>query len=169
MMQPVWLQNALRYIGTKEIIGKENNPIIVGWWKKIKLSGIKDDETAWCAAFVGGVLEEYGITSSRSGGARSYQNWGVKLDGPAVGAIVSFWRDDPKGWKGHVGFVVGKDQNGNLMVLGGNQGDSVCIKPFATVRVLAYSWPKSQELPKDIGLKTLASVQSDGKLSTNEA
>lgn len=169
MTQPKWLETALKYIGTKEIPGKDNNPIIIDWWKKIKQGGIKDDETAWCAAFVGGVLEECGITSSRSAGARSYQNWGHRLNGPAVGAIVSFWRDDPKGWKGHVGFVVGKDQAGNLLVLGGNQGDTVNIKPFAITRVLAYSWPVTVELPKEIGLNLLHVAQSDGKLSTNEA
>jgi uncharacterized protein (TIGR02594 family) len=169
MSRPFWLNTAINYLGTEEIPGRENNPIILDWWKKIKQGGIKDDETAWCAAFVGGVLEERGITSSRSAGARSYQNWGVKIAGPAVGAVVTFWRDDPKGWKGHVGFVVGKDQLGNLMVLGGNQQDGVNIKPFATARVLAYCWPKSMELPKELGIKLLPLVRSDGRLSTNEA
>jgi len=168
MTRPFWLNTALNYRGTQEIPVREHNPLILDWWKKIKQGGIKDDETAWCAAFVGGVLEERGIRCSRSAAARSYQNWGVRLDGPAVGAIVTFWRDSPQGWKGHVGFLVGKDQMGNLMVIGGNQGNEVNIKPFATKRVLAYSWPQSIDLPQ-IGMDILPVVQSDGRLSTNEA
>lgn len=169
MNRPSWLNTAIKYIGTAEIPGSKHNPLIIDWWKKIKQGGIKDDETAWCAAFVGGVLEECNITSSRSAGAQSYKNWGVKIAGPAVGAVVTFWRDSPQSWKGHVGFVVGKDQAGNLMVLGGNQADGVNIKPFATGRVLAYSWPKSMELPQELGMKYLPLVRSDGRLSTNEA
>jgi len=169
MTQPAWLSLAMKYHGTKEVPGKENNELILDWWEKIKQGGIKDDETAWCAAFVGGVLEECNITSSRSAGARSYQNWGKKLSGPAVGSIVTFWRDSPNGWKGHVGFLVGKDQANNLMVLGGNQGDAVTIKPFAIARVLAYSWPQSIELPFEIGMEKLPLVRSDGRLSSNES
>lgn len=168
MTLPSWLEKAMQYRGTQEIPGKRHSSTILEWWKKIKMSGIKDDETAWCAAFVGGVLEECSIKSSRSAGARSYQSWGKKLSGPAVGSIVTFWRDDPKGWKGHVGFIVGKDQMENLMVLGGNQGDAVNIKPFATSRVLAYCWPESIELPEKIGIQFLPVVRSDGRLSTNE-
>lgn len=168
-MFPPWLNIAMKYRGTEEIPGREHNPIILDWWKKIKLGGIKDDETAWCAAFVGGTLEECGILSSRSAGARSYQKWGQTLIGPAVGAIVTFWRDSPASYKGHVGFVIGRDQMDNLMVLGGNQGNTVNIKPFATARVLAYSWPESMELPQKIGMRMLPVARSDGRLSNNEA
>ena len=71
-MEPVWLSIARKYIGTKEIKGIKHEPKIVQWWRAIKRGGIKDDETPWCAAFVGGVLEEAGIISSRNEGARSY-------------------------------------------------------------------------------------------------
>lgn len=168
MQQPHWLKEALSYIGTKETPGPKHNLKIVSMWQKIK-SSIRDDETPWCAAFVGSVLEDCGITSSRSAAARSYAKWGTKLTGPAVGAIVSFWRGSPTGWSGHVGFIVGKDQAGNLMVCGGNQGDAVNIKPFALDRVLAYSWPQSIAKPYETGMNTLPIVQSDGRLSTNEA
>lgn len=168
MQRPHWLNEALAYIGTKEIKGPKHELKIVGWWQKIK-SQFRDDETPWCAAFVGGVLEECGIVSSRSAAARSYVKWGKRLPGPAVGAIVSFWRGSPSGWSGHVGFVVGKDQNGNLMVCGGNQGDEVNIKPFDVARVLAYSWPQSIALPYKTGFDTLPVVQSNGRLSSNEA
>lgn len=168
MTQPFWLQRAMTYIGVAEIAGVKHAAKILSWWQMIR-SAFRDDETPWCAAFVGGVLEECGIRSSRSAAARSYTKWGTALTGPAVGAIVTFWRGTPTGGSGHVGFVVGKDQAGNLMVLGGNQGNSVCVKPFAQTRVLAYSWPQSIAKPYDIGFDKLPVVQSDGRLSTNEA
>lgn len=64
--------------------------------------------------------------------------------------------------------VVAKDAKGNLMVLGGNQGDAVNIKPFAVSRVLAYRWCGTQSQPAPHRYK-LPVLRSDGKLSTNEA
>lgn len=165
--QPAWLQHGLTYLGLKEVPGKQNNASIVGWWKRIR-APFKDDETPWCAGFVGGVLEECNIVSSRSAAAKSYQNWGQPV-GPCVGAVVVFWRGTPEAATGHVGFIVGKDQLGNLMVLGGNQGDCVSIKPFALERVLSYHWPKLVAAPIEQSMKTLPLVKSDGQLSTTEA
>lgn len=164
MAEPVWLTQARKYIGLKEIPGPKHNPVIVGWWEKIAMQ-FRDDETPWCAAFVGGVLEEVGMKSTRSAAARSYLKYGTKLPAPAVGAIVVFWRGSPQGWSGHVGFVVGQDKAGNLMVLGGNQGDAVNIKPFAKNRVLGYFWPDNAVKPE----AKLPILASDGKVSTNEA
>jgi hypothetical protein len=42
---------------------------------------------------------------------------------------------------GHVGFVVGQQQNGDLMVLGGNQSDAINIRAFSRSRVTGYRWP----------------------------
>lgn len=165
---PSWLRVAFSYLGLEEYKGSKHNEEILEFWRRIG-APFKDDETPWCAGYVGGVLEEAEIRSSRSAAARSYTNWGVELDGPAVGAVVVFWRGKPDGWSGHVGFVVGKDQRNNLMVIGGNQGDAVNVKPFDTARVLAYRWPKSQPMPKGVGFDALPVVNSDGRLSTNEA
>lgn len=161
MSEPVWIERARRYIGTREIKGPKHEPRILGWWKAIKRGGIKDDETPWCAAFVGGVLEESGIASSRFESARSYLEWGTALPAPVYGCVVVFTREGG----GHVGFVVGKDRNGNLMVLGGNQGDAVNIKPFALGRVSGYRWPKGVAIQ---GGK-LPTIASNGALSSNEA
>lgn len=116
--KPVWLKTGLKYLGECEIKGMAHNPHILNWWSKIR-APFTDDETPWCAAFVGGILEAEGIRSTRSAAARSYTKFGFELSGPAVGAVVVFWRGKPDGWAGHVGFVVGKDQDGNIMVLGG--------------------------------------------------
>lgn len=168
LKSPFWVHKALSYLGLKEFQGKRHNEKILYWWKKINAK-FNDDETPWCAGFVGGVLEECNIRSSRSAAARSYCKWGVLLAGPAVGAVVVFWRGKPSGWSGHVGFVIGKDQFGNLMVLGGNQGNAVTVKPFSRKRVLGYYWPKEQVLPMKAGFDKLPLVNSSGVVSTNEA
>ena len=61
----------------------------------------------------------------------------------AYGCVVVFSRDGG----GHVGFVVGLQQNGDLMVLGGNQSDAVNIRAFSRSRVSGYRWPVNE--PKD--------------------
>ena len=164
MNEPVWLEHARSYIGTAEIVGPKHNPRVVELWEKGKAGDFKDDETPWCSAFVSAVLEECGIVSARTGWARAYLRWGRRLkdDSPRVGCVVIFERGRIFG---HVGFVVGQDRRGNLLVLGGNQSNEVNIRPFARGRVLGYRWPLAFPLPPYEGLPTYAAT---GHLSTNE-
>lgn len=161
------MNTAQKYIGQKEITGKVHNNVIVGFWKAIKSLVVKDDETPWCAAFVAHCLYVNGIPHSGKANARSYMNWGIPLDKPRVGAIAVFWRGSPKGWQGHVGFVAGRDAAGNLMILGGNQGNEVNIRPFTQARLLGYRWPK--DIPYETDPEPLPLIHSDGRVSTNEA
>ena len=80
MNKPRWILQAENHIGVKEIKGATHNPVIVQFWKDIRRGGIKDDETPWCAAFVGSMLERCGIQSTRFESAESYLSWGEKLD-----------------------------------------------------------------------------------------
>ena len=139
-----WVKRARQFIGLHEIPGPKHAPEILQMWRDIKRGGIKDDETPWCAAFVGAALENVGIQSTRFEGARSYLEWGEKLDKPIYGCIVVFTRNGG----GHVGFVVGKTENGNLLVLGGNQSDAVNVKAFSTERVTGYRWPVGYKKPE---------------------
>ncbi|MBU4681192.1 TIGR02594 family protein [Cedecea davisae] len=138
-----WIAEGRKYIGQMEIKGPRHNPLILQFWKDIRRGGIKDDETPWCAAYAGAMLERVGIQSSRFESARSYLNWGVAIKEPAYGCIVVFSRDGG----GHVGFVVGQQKNGDLMVLGGNQSDAINIRAFSRSRVTGYRWPVN--VPKD--------------------
>ncbi len=71
---------------------------------------------------------------------------------------------------GHITIVAGKDQNGHIMGLGGNQSDSVSIAPFAMSRLnKGFWWPRDVPPPVQFGLNTLPLVRSDGRLSNNEA
>jgi uncharacterized protein (TIGR02594 family) len=152
MINPAWVQRALRYEGISEIKGEDHNPEILQFWRDIKRGGIRDDETPWCAAFVGAMLEQCGIASTRFESAKSYLEWGVKLDQPAYGCIAVFGRTGG----GHVGFVVGQDSFGNLRVLGGNQNDCVCIRTFPRSAALGYRFAPgfsySTDLPFGNGL-----------------
>lgn len=137
MSEPKWLTEARKHIGLSEIKGREHSAEILQFWKDIKRGGIKDDETAWCAAFVGAMLERSGVKSSRFESAKSYLEWGGLIGSPVLGCIVVFTRQGG----GHVGFAVGRDKAGNLLVLGGNQGDEVSIRAFPVSRVSGYRWP----------------------------
>lgn len=141
-----WLEIAKKHLGQKEYPGKPTNPLIAKWWGLIR-SAITDDSSPWCAAFLGGVLEECGILSTRSARARSYEKWGRPLGAPVEGAIAVFWRGSPESKTGHVGFVVGQDKE-NLQILGGNQGDAVNIRSFPKSRLVALRWPKGYIVPK---------------------
>lgn len=94
----------------------------------------KNDETAWCSGFAM---------------ARSWLNAGTKLNNPAYGCVVVFWRSTTKSACGHVGFIVGRDKRGNLMVLG-------------------YRWCGTQEMPATHHF-ALPVLTSDGWVSVNEA
>jgi uncharacterized protein (TIGR02594 family) len=158
---PAWITYALNQVGVREIPGPKHEPKILGWWKKIFRGGIKDDETPWCAAFVGACLEQAGIQSTRFESAKSYESWGVALAAPVYGCIVVFTRAGG----GHVAFVVGEDKAGNLLCLGGNQGNCVSVKTFERGRVSAYRWPSGMPAPVGQRLPILASVD----FSTSEA
>ena len=145
MIEPRWITLAKKLQGLKEIKGAQHEPEILQMWRDIKRGGIKNDETPWCAAFVGSVLERSAIRSTRFESARSYLDWGVKLDKPVYGCIVVFSRNGG----GHVGFVVGIDANGNLLVLGGNQSDEVNIRSFPKDRVVGYRYPAGEPIPTD--------------------
>lgn len=173
-----WVAEARKYIGTKEIKGVKHSLIVLALWKlafdatnQAVPTVFKNDETPWCGGFVGGVLAKSGLGNHIPKSfpmARSWAKAGTKLDKPAYGCVVVFWRGSPNGASGHVGFCVGQDKAGNLMVLGGNQADAVNIKPFGKNRVIAYRWCGTQQIPAThrFALPVLA---SDGRASKNEA
>ena len=165
-----WLEIAKKYFGTSEVKGAKHNPLILKWWASIR-APFTDDETPWCAAFVGGVLEEAGLRSTRSAAARSYEKWGRETYA-CLGAIAVLWRGSYDSGKGHVGFVVGRDSYGNVMILGGNQDNRVSIMPFPQKRILSYRLPLDADVRDSslkLGFLNLPLLSSDGIVSINEA
>ena len=95
--------------------------------------------TLWCADFMNFVLRNAGTKGTRSRAARSFLQFGQKLDGPRVGAIAVFKRGGPT--SGHVGIVRGTDGEGNPIVVSGNQRNTVMQSVYPKSRVLAYVMP----------------------------
>jgi uncharacterized protein (TIGR02594 family) len=133
-----WMDWAQDEIGTAEIPGDRDNPRIVHYASFTKL-GAPDDETPWCASFVCAALESTGWASTRSASARSYETYGRGLSVPEYGCIAVMSRGKPG--QGHVAFFTGFDDEGRLLLLGGNQRNRVCIVPYDRERAVAYRWP----------------------------
>lgn len=137
--KPEWLVVAEAALGTREIAGAGSNPAIEGYYRDSGHPEISDDGVPWCAAFVGACLKRAGFEGTGSLRARSYLDWGSQLLQPRTGAITVLSRGaDPA--LGHVGFWVGA-KDGSVLLLGGNQSDSVTIATFALSRVIGYRWP----------------------------
>lgn len=121
----------------------------------------------WCGDFVQTVIalslpQEPMVSQPYA--ARGWLRFGVGCT-PCFGAVAVFWRGSKTGTKGHVGFLVGDDEN-FWYVLGGNQSNKVCIARMVKARLLETRWPKSHgnpevPLPDGNGL--------NAALSTNEA
>lgn len=133
-------------VGMREIKGPSHNAEIVQMFAEVGHSWVKDDETAWCAAFVGAMLERAGLPSTRKLDARSYMTWGrrVPIAEAQPGDLVVFWRDNPESWKGHVAFYV-RDAGMFVEVLGGNQQDAVNVARYPKSRILEVRrWPEDK-------------------------
>lgn len=138
---PAWLALARNEIGVKEIPGGQHNSNVVKYFADASHSEIRDDETPWCAAFVGAMLKRAGHKPSGSLMARSYLNYGTELDEPVVGAIAVFPRAGAPG-SGHVTFVDAVSDDGRTFDgLGGNQRNSVCRVTYRTSEALGFRYP----------------------------
>lgn len=137
--EPPWLRVARRELGIKETPGPGANPRILQYFQATKLIPQAGDETAWCSAFVCWVMEQSNVRSTRRANARSWLSWGISLLEPQPGAVVILSRG-PEPIYGHVGLWVGESGD-RLLVLGGNQGNSVSIVGYPKARVLGYRWP----------------------------
>lgn len=153
---------ASAWLGLKEWPGAKHNPDIVAMFAKSGHAGVKDDETPWCAAFVGAVLAECGLMGTGALNARSYLAWGdkVELAEARPGDVVIFTRGDPKGWQGHVGFYQGHDE-ARVAVLGGNQGNAVTVAQYSRARLLGVRRAKAPRA-KPTESKTMLAAATGG-------
>ena len=153
---------ALKLYGTLEVKGNGNNPAILKWAKELGIRDYAMDSTPWCGLFAA-------IVTARAGKdvvdnplwARNWGNYGVKSPKAGLGDILVFVRDGG----GHVGFYLGESKT-TYHVLGGNQGDSVCIREVEKARCVAVR--RSTYTNKPASVKSYV-LTSSGKVSTNEA
>jgi uncharacterized protein (TIGR02594 family) len=98
----------------------------------------------WCADFMNFVLRRAGGKGTQSRAARSFLQYGKKLDGPRVGAIAILYRKGPN--SGHVGVVRGTDGQGNPILVSGNHGLTVRESVYPKAKVMAYVMPPNYVL-----------------------
>ena len=165
-----WLSIGLQYEGMREVPGPGVNAALRDMWAGLpggpwfwKHYGEDDSKLPWCGAFAALCMKKAGVTlPKRYSSALGWLEWGSPLHTPTEGAVAVFKRAGG----GHVGFVVGQDQYGRLLVLGGNQNDSVSVAPFDSGRIVGYRWPPGVPRPAVFTLPTMA---HSGAVSRNEA
>jgi uncharacterized protein (TIGR02594 family) len=147
MITPPWLIAARKEIGFREI--GDNH----GLERYIAMAKCGAEGQPWCAIFVNAMLESTGFKGTRSPGSQTFRNNPsfAKLTGPALGAIVVYWRIAKTSGLGHVGFYDGEDAHGFILTLGGNESDMVrdeLLNPNGrTFGLVGYYWPKAYPLP----------------------
>lgn len=125
-----------------------NNPKVLAYFRDAGHPEISDDETAWCAAFVGAMLKRAGQKGTGKLNARSYLDWGqpVERKDARPGDVVVFKRGNSS-WQGHVAFFV-KDCGASIDVLGGNQSNAVNVKGYKASQLLGIR--RALVLPIDL-------------------
>ncbi len=160
-----WFEEAKHLMGTKEVLGDKDNPVIMDWAKNLDIHYAGDD-VPWCGLFVAhcvGATLQQEVLPGNPLGARRWENFGTATD-PRFGAIMVFWRESLASGKGHVGFYAGEDDDA-YQILGGNQSDQVCLMWLSKDRFRCARWPKTAaSLNSNVVLKD----RSEG-LSVNEA
>lgn len=126
------LATAKKYLGMTET---GNKTALSAYFKKAGFN-LDPSTTAWCAGFANSVLHECGINGTKSLAARSFLNWGRKVEPRSAqpGDIVVFKRGNSN-WQGHVTFF-SRWQGSNMVCLGGNQSDKVCEQLYSTASLL---------------------------------
>lgn len=163
----VWFQEARRLIGTRETPGRGSNPEILDWAADQGLEkAYVGDDIPWCGLFVGHCISatlDREPTPANLLSARAWARFGITT-APTPGAVMVFWRGEPTGRLGHVGFYAGEDAAA-YRVLGGNQSDSVSLAWIAKDRLVDARWPATVPPPVARSIQ----VARSASLSWNEA
>lgn len=137
----IWMEEARRLMGLKEVSGNGSNSRILDWAKELDIH-YPNDDVPWCGLFVAHCVAVT-LTSeplpSNPLGARNWLKFGEEAE-PKLGAVLVFWRGSKAGWMGHVGFYDGEDGT-NFYVLAGNQSNSVSVARISKKRLLGARWP----------------------------
>jgi len=141
-----WMQHAIAELGVTEIPGPDNNIRIMEYARLVELKWSDfNDDIDWSGLFVNYVLKRAGFDQFPQNPLlnRAWAEWGVALDQPKFGALAVFWRVSAQSGLGHVGFVVGIEDN-SLTILGGNQRDAVSIIKLSKNQLLALRMPPTK-------------------------
>ncbi|MFY1048249.1 TIGR02594 family protein, partial [Chryseobacterium sp. GP-SGM7] len=148
--QTPWIDKAFEEM-SKNISETGSNPEITKYWAYTQMpeaaakgdewakSVLSEDQTPWCAAFINYNLGTSGVEGTKSALAYSFKKYGQDLANgtPAYGSIAVMNYS-------HVGFVVGDNKDGRIILLGGNQGDAVNLSPNYKSSVIKYVYPSGK-------------------------
>lgn len=167
---PKMIKEGVKLLGTKELSGEANNPVIIAWAKEIGEDVAKvynADSIPWC-----GLAQA--IVAKRAEKALPKDplwalNWGTfgnHVDEPMLGDTLVFIRRTSDGKKaGHVGIYVGEDSSA-YHVMGGNQSDSYSITRLAKSRLYEARRPEFK-IGQPASVKKIF-LSANGELSNNE-
>ena len=133
---------AIAELGVHETPGVDATARIVVYNAHTTLKATSD-EIAWCSSLANFVTDIAGFKGTHSAAARSWLDWGVKLDVPILGCIVVFERKDAANPNAaHVAICDHPDiSNGIIRVVEGNANDCVKIGRHPITKVLGYRSP----------------------------
>lgn len=108
----------------------------------------------WCAAYVSWALDQAGVATMRSASSQAWKGYGIEVG-------IGNWNNVRKndiiifsygGGSGHIGFFRGYNKaSRRVNILGGNQGNNLCIKSFSTAKITSikrnWSLPSDQDVP----------------------
>lgn len=126
---------ASSFVGTKEIVGGQDNPLVLAMLQE-DTSWPQHDEVPWCSAFINFVCKLLSLPRSHSLAARSWLTIGttIKLEEATKDCDVVVLE---RGAGGHVGFFDHYDPvNKVVYLLAGNQSNEVDVAPFPVSRIL---------------------------------
>jgi uncharacterized protein (TIGR02594 family) len=148
-----WLSFSARELGVKETPGPRSSPRVIEY-RRIAGCGLEGDDGSvpWCRIYVCAMFKLAGLPYRADWMARSVERdpYFVRLPGPALGAVCSFWRGSRAGGLGHTGFYRGETAD-KVLVEGGNESDAVrrafYPKNGVGMGLVGYYWPKDVSLP----------------------
>lgn len=127
----------LQEYGIKGFPGATHSTRILTYFRAAGFKWVKDDETAWCAAFVNWCFWKVGLPVPGTLAARSFLKVGRRTLAPKLGDLVVLWRISKDSPYGHVGFFI-RENDTLVYILGGNQSNAVNITAFPKSQVLDY-------------------------------
>ncbi len=135
---------AQRFVGVKEIPGTKDNSQILAMLR-LDQQWPENDEVPWCSAFMNYIAWLLRLPRSKSLRARSWLLVGrpVTLEEAEPGFDVVILKRGGGNQpgpevieaKGHVGLYAGHEGT-KILLLGGNQSDSVCVARYPANRLL---------------------------------
>ena|SRR6266508_4172164 len=125
---------AQRFVGVKETPGVHSTPVVLAMLK-LDDSWPIDDAVPWCSAFVNSICWLMRLPRSKSLAAKSWLTVGagIPLESARPGYdIVVLTRNGG----GHVGFYAGMSGTDHVLILGGNQHDTVSVAAFPVTQIV---------------------------------